>query len=132
MGMINVYDSGYRGKCRSERMEQIDSMGWVERNHPGRWALVFHCPSETKGTPSHMQMRKKEGVRAGVSDIIDFGQIRGAFELKRLDRTQSRVTKEQREFLQEVADTGGFAAICYGFDQFKKAYADYLKFIACG
>lgn len=128
---IHTYDSHYRGPCRTERCEQIDSMGWLEKHHPDRWKLIFHCPNEVKASAQYMQMRKKEGVKAGVSDIIDFGQIRGAFELKRLDRTKSRVTKEQREFLQEVADTGGFAAICYGFDEFKKAYADYLKFIAC-
>lgn len=128
---IHTYDSGYRGKCRTERPEQIDCMGWLEKNHPDRWPLIFHVPNETRGTASHMQIRKKEGVKAGVSDIIDFGIIRGAFELKRLDKTQSRVTKEQREFLQGVADTGGFAAICYGFQEFKKAYADYLEFIAC-
>lgn len=129
--MIRIYDKGYRGKCRTEKMEQIDCISWVKHNHPDRWPLVFHPSNETRGTASHMQMRSKMGVSAGVSDIIDFGAIRGAFELKRLDRTQSRVTKEQRAFLQCVADTGGFAAICYGFQEFKKAYADYLEFIAC-
>lgn len=76
-----------------------------------------------------MQIREKEGVRAGVSDIIDFGRVRGAFEMKRCDRTKSRVTAKQREFLQAVADSGGFAAICYGFEQFKLAYADFLEFV---
>ncbi len=126
---IQIYDSGFRGRCRTERCEQIDCMGWLEKNHPDRWPLIFHVPNETRGTASHMQMRKKEGVKAGVSDIIDFSAVRGAFELKRLDRTQSRVTKEQRDFLQQVADSGGFAAICYGFEQFRLAYSDYLRLI---
>jgi hypothetical protein len=76
-----------------------------------------------------MQKRRKMGVKAGVSDIIDFGLIRGAFELKRLDRTKCKVSSDQRAFLQAVADSGGFAAICYGFSEFKRAYADYLQFV---
>lgn len=127
--VIHTYDSGHRGPCRSERCEQIDSMGWLEKNHPDRWPLILHVPNETRASPQHMQMRAKEGVKAGVSDILDFGLIRGAFELKRCDRTKSRLTKEQREFLQAVADSGGFAAVCYGFEQFKLAYADFLEFV---
>lgn len=130
MNPIRIYDSGHRGECRSERCEQIDAMGWLEANHPGRWPLIFHCPSETKGTPRHMQMRRKEGVKAGVPDIIDCGAVRGLFEMKRLDSSKSRLTKEQRAFLQAAADSGAFAAACYGFAQFKLAYADYLAWVA--
>ena len=55
--------------------------------------------------------------------------VRGAFELKRCDRTKSRVSADQRAFLQSVDDSGGFAAICYGFEEFKRAYADFLEFV---
>ncbi len=135
--MIRTYDSGYRGPCRQEWLEQIDSAGWLEKNHPDRWPLIFHVPNELTvdkkkpGWAIHLQKRQKMGVRNGVSDVIDFGAIRGAFELKRKDRTQKgvKVTKEQREFLDEVDKSGGFAAICYGFEQFKLAYADFLEFI---
>lgn len=127
--MIMVYDTSHRGPCRSERCEQIDAMGWLEKNHPDRWPLIFHVPNETRGSAQHMQMRAKEGVRPGVADIIDFGLVRGAFELKRLDRTKSRVSADQRAFLQATADSGGFAAICYGFEAFKLAYADFLEFV---
>lgn len=128
--MIRTYDSGYRGDCRTERCEQIDSISWLAFNYPERFPLIFHCPGETKASPQHMQMRAKEGVRAGVPDIIDLGGIVGLFELKRLDRTKSKVSREQREFLENGVDAGHFTAICYGFEQFKLAYADYLAFIA--
>ncbi len=77
-----------------------------------------------------MQLRAKEGVKAGPPDIIDLGGIVGLFELKRLDRTKSKVSKEQKSFLQAGADAGHFVAICYGFEQLKPAYADYLAFVA--
>lgn len=127
--MIRTYDPNHRGECRSERCEQIDSMGWLEKHHPERWPLIWHTPGETRASPQHMQMRAKEGVKAGVSDIVDFGLVRGAFELKRCDRTKCKVSAEQRAFLQAVDDSGGFAAICYGFESFKLAYADFLEFV---
>jgi hypothetical protein len=128
--LIRIYDSGYRGECRTERCEQIDCISWLKHNHADRWPLIFHCPGETKASPQHMQMRAKEGVKAGPPDIIDLGGIVGLFELKRLDRTKSAVSKEQKDFLRAGAEQGHFAAIVYGFEQFKLAYADYLAFIA--
>jgi hypothetical protein len=127
--MIRIYDSGYRGDCRTERCEQIDCISWLKHNYPDRWPLIFHCPGETKASPQHMQMRAKEGVKAGPPDIIDLGGVVGLFELKRLDRAKSTVSKEQKDFLRAGAEQGHFAVICYGFEQFKLAYADYLTFI---
>lgn len=127
--MIRTYDSSYRGECRSEMCEQIDSVSWLEYNYPDRWPLIFHCANEISAKPQYMQRRKKEGVKPGVSDIIDLGAVRGAFELKLLDKSKCRVSKDQRDFLDAVAASGGFAAICYGFEQFRVAYADYLIFI---
>lgn len=133
--MIRTYDSNYRGECRHEWLEQIDCMGWLEFSHPDRWPLCFHTPNEVTvdkkkpGWAQHLAKRQKMGVKNGVSDIIDFGAIRGAFELKRLDRTQCKVTKEQRDFLKATDASGGFAAIVYGYEQFKLAYADYLIFV---
>lgn len=128
--MIRIYDSGYRGDCRSERMEQIDAISWLAFNYPERFPLIFHCPGETKAKAQHMQMRAKEGVKAGVPDIIDLDGVVGLFEMKRLDRTKSKVSGDQKDFMNSSSGAGHFSAICYGFEQFKLAYADYLTFIA--
>lgn len=127
--MIRIYDSGHRGECRTERPEHIDCISWLKHNHPGRWPLIFHPANETHGKGNHHVIREKEGVKSGPPDIIDLGGVVGLFELKRRDRTKSKVSKEQRAFLQAGADSGHFAAICYGFEQFKLAYADYLEFV---
>lgn len=124
--MIRIYDSGYRGECPSEDVEQINSMGWLEKNFPDRWKMIFHYPAEAKAKPQYMAIRRKLGVKAGIADIIDFGEIRGAFELKRRDKTKSKVSKDQLEFLESVDASGGFAAIVYGYSQFLLAYSDYL------
>ncbi|WAX22820.1 hypothetical protein MAJJADAN_00058 [Pseudomonas phage Amjad_SA] len=130
MNPIRIYDSGHRGECRKEYCEQIDSISWLEANYPERWPLIFHCPNEIKASAQHMQRRRKMGVRPGVADIIDFGRHRGAFELKVADSKQASVSRHQMDFLLATAESGGFAAICYGFDQFKLAYADYLAWVA--
>jgi len=127
--VIRIYDSGYRGDCRAERMEQIDCISWLKHNYPDRWPLIFHVPNETHGKGNHHLIREKEGVKAGPPDIIDLGRVTGLFELKRRDRTKSKIGKEQRDFLQAGVNAGHFAAIAYGFEQFKVAYADYLQFI---
>lgn len=127
--MIHTYDSHHRGDCRQEWAEQIDCMGWLEYNHPDRWPLCWHTPNEVKANPQYMQKRQKMGVKPGVADIIDFGVIRGAFELKRMDKSKCTVSTDQRAFLKAVDESGGFAAIVYGFEQFKLAYADYLQFV---
>lgn len=127
--MIHIYDSNYRGECPSEMVEQINSMGWLEKHHPDRWPLIFHYPAEVKAKPQYMAVRRKCGVKPGISDIIDFGEIRGAFELKRRDRTKSKVSKEQIAFLESVDASGGFAAICYGLDEFMLAYSKYIAIV---
>lgn len=128
--MIHTYDSHHRGACRSERAEQIDAMSWLAYNYPDHYRLCFHVPNESAGNAMHYAMRHKEGVKAGVPDIIHLGGAGswrcGLFELKRLDRTKSRVSHEQTAFLEAAAEAGCFAAVCYGFEQFKVAWLDYL------
>ena len=126
---MRIYDLGHRGECRSERGEQIASMSWLKEFYPDYWALTMHCPSETKGTTSHHAIRAKEGVKAGIPDIIHLGgsgRYRvGMFEMKRQDRTKSKVTADQRRILELAEASGAFCAICYGFEAFKMAFADY-------
>lgn len=128
---IRTYDSHYRGPCRVEKAEQIDCISWLGYHYPAEFALCFHVPNESRGTQMHYAMRAKEGVKAGVPDIIHIGGTdlwrAGLFELKRLDRTKSRLSDEQRDFLEASDARGCFSAVCYGFDQFKVAWIDYLS-----
>lgn len=125
---IRVYDSHYRGPCNTERGEHISCMSWLELHYPERWPLIFHAANETKGTAQHMVMRRRMGVKPGVSDIIDIGGPVGAFELKRQDRTRSSVSAAQRDFLTANALAGGFSAVCYGYECFRLAFIDYVSY----
>lgn len=128
LGAIRIYDSHYRGDCRTERCEQIDSMSWLEVSYPEHFELTFHAPNESRSTMNHRDIRKKEGVKPGVPDIICLMDIVGVFEMKRMDKSQSSISKDQREFLEKSADQGHFVAVCYGFEQFKLAFIDYLNY----
>lgn len=135
--MIRIYDSGYRGECNSEDGDQMSCMEWIKHHHPNRWPLVFHCPNELtvdkkkRGYALHLDRRKRKGVKPGIPDTLDLnGPIVGAFELKKKDKNQTSVTKSQRDVLAAVSASGGFAAICYGYEQFVIAYSDYLEYCA--
>lgn len=128
---VRVYDSHYRGPCTSERGEQIGAIQWIEAHHPDRFPLVFHPANEQKAKVQFMELRRREGVKPGVSDIIDLGGTSiwraGVFEMKRLDRIKSKTSRDQHLFLATAADNGCFSAICYGRDQFILAYLDFLS-----
>lgn len=131
--MVRTYGKKAKGPCRSEDAEQIDCMNWLEFNYPDRAGLCFHPANEVtvdrrkRGWHLHLEKRKRKGVKPGVVDIVDLygtDQWRsGVFELKALDGVLS---KDQREFLQAADERGCFAAVCYGFEQFKVAWLDYL------
>lgn len=127
--VVRIYDSGYRGPCKSERCEQIDAMSWQEFNYPDRAILCFHPANESMGTAKHHELRRKEGVKPGVSDIIDLsGCVVGIFEMKRLDRTKSKTSKAQKDFLAAGDAAGHFVAICYGASQFMLAYSQFAEY----
>ena len=39
-----VFDSGYRGDCKTETAEQTDLAAWIDFNLP--WVIWFHVPNE--------------------------------------------------------------------------------------
>src|SRR3990172_7152193 len=105
-------------------------MSWLECHYTEHYALTFHTPNESRGTQMHYAMRAKEGVKSGVPDIIHMGGTdkwrSGLFELKRCDSTKSKVSQKQREFLENADARGSFCCVCYGSEQFKLAWLDYL------
>ena len=129
--MIRTYDSHFRGHCRTERAEQIDCISWLGYHYPAEFSLIWHTPNESSGNAFHHSLRVKEGVKAGVPDIIHIGGTEiwraGLFELKRQDRTKSRLSDEQKAFLEAADARACFAAVCYGFEQFKVAWLEYLS-----
>jgi hypothetical protein len=128
--MIRIYDSGYRGKCRYEDAEHIDCVAWVRHHHPEHARLMHHPANESMVRVQYRAKLSKMGLLPGVSDLILLypasGHPYAMFELKRRDRTKSRLSKAQRAVLTAADGVGAFASVCYGFEEFKQAFIEYI------
>lgn len=120
------YDDAAKGYCRHEVSEQIDAMAWLKEFYPDARKLTFHVPNESDSKPQHRASLQQQGVTSGVSDTITLWGPGAAFEMKRLIKSKSCVSKEQRDFLANAVAQKKFAALCYGASAFKQAWVDYL------
>lgn len=119
---IEFYDKDDKDG-RKECAHQVDSFAWVTHHYD---FLVWHSKNEGQKTIQQAVRDQQEGIVKGVSDfviLIGFGANYpfAAIELKRASKNGSRVSKEQAAFLRSVRERGGFAAVAYGFNQFKAA-----------
>lgn len=122
-----------------EDAHQINCVAWLKYNHPN--LLFFHAVNEGKKTITSALRDEQAGLLKGVSDFViligdpaytDKPYPFAAIELKRTNKSgkgaASPVSKEQKEFLKSVRDRGGFAAVCYGFEQFKVAIEEMISY----
>lgn len=117
-----------------EDVHQVNSYAWITYHYPQ--FLTFHPVNEGK-KHMHSALRDEQaGLLKGVSDfIILIGAGNrypfAAIELKRTNKSgkgkATPVSSEQRKFLRGVRERGGFAAVAYGFKQFKEAVTDMAK-----
>lgn len=125
------YYGGPVKACPLEKIDQMNSVSWLRHEYPGY--LFFHPVNEGLKHKASAVMDAQMGLLKGVSDILILIGFGGkypfaAIELKRQGKAQaSPVSKEQREFLAAVRRSGGFAAVAYGFEQFKIAFGDAIK-----
>lgn len=125
------YYGGPVKACPLEKIDQMNSVSWLRYEYPDY--LFWHTVNEGSKHKASAVMDSQIGLLKGVSDfviLIGFGGKYpfAAIELKRQGKSQaSPVSKEQKEFLSAVRSRGGFAAVAYGFEQFKIAFEDAIK-----
>lgn len=125
------YYGGPVKACPLEKIDQINSVSWLRHEYPDY--LFWHTVNEGSKHKASAVADHQMGLLKGVSDILVLIGLGGkypfaAIELKRQGKAQaSPVSKEQREFLAAVRSRGGFAAVAYGFEQFKIAFEDAIK-----
>lgn len=122
----------------TESKHQVDCVTWTKVRHG--YLLFWHAVNENK---KHIHTALKDaqsGLLKGVSDFVfllgPFGKYPfGAIELKRVNKSgkgkASPVSKEQKDFLRRVRERGGFAAVAYGQEEYKKAVHDMLNSTNC-
>lgn len=105
----------------TESAEQRAVFEWAERMS-GRWPelkLMYHIPNEGKRSRITGARMKAEGMRGGVPDIclpVARGGHHGLYiEMKRVKN--SKATREQLEWIEDLVGQGYVAAVCRGCDE---------------
>lgn len=122
------------GDTRKEDSHQVDCVAWLRHHYPH--ILFWHTVNEGQKTITSALRDEQAGLRKGVSDFVILIGINSrcpfaAIELKRTNKSgkgkASPVSAEQRVFLRDVRQRGGFAAVAYGFKQFQEAIKEMMK-----
>lgn len=115
----------------TESNEQQALFDWAARLEY-KWpelALLFHIPNEGKRSKITGARMKREGLRSGVPDIclpVARNGSHGLYiELKR--RKDSRVTKDQLDWIEALVAEGYMAAVCRGCDEAIALIEGYLE-----
>lgn len=124
--MIPVYGGDYRGKCPLESAEQITVINYVRKICPN----VIHPRNEGKRHHNQTTKQKAEGLTTGASDIIIPGKPAFVCELKRKDKTKSKVSPEQVNYLSESVKLGAFCCIAYGHESAIEAFDEWLDLVS--
>ena len=96
---------------------------------------MFAIPNGGRRRKLEAARLKKQGVKAGVSDIfiaLPIGRYSGLFmELKRpmvKNSPKPVVSDNQKIWLKRSLHAGYYSCVCYGFDDAVKVIEDYLLF----
>lgn len=105
-------------KLDDESGHQEALFSWAQLNERRMPELEFmhHVPNGGKRDKATAIALKRQGVKAGVPDIVlpaPKGQYHGLYiELKAGD---NKTTQKQREFLSFLRQQGYYTAVCYGW-----------------
>ncbi|QDH45791.1 putative nuclease containing VRR-NUC domain [Pantoea phage vB_PagM_PSKM] len=120
--------TGPRGSSPKEKIEQVDAVAFTRYNFPG--VLFFHPVNEGNIPVQYRSKLVEQGMLAGISDFVILKPSRGfhgaLIEMKRSNKSDSKVSPDQIEILKQARSEGYFTAITYGFDEFRKALLYYL------
>lgn len=113
----------------SEDQEQSWLIQWTKRHGPEPARQIFAIPNGGHRSHSQGALLKLTGVQAGVPDLF-LPVPRGGFyglwiEMKSTD-PKSRASKEQRFWLEYLADQGYRAELCRGFEAARDTVLEYL------
>ena len=123
-------DTGFRGKCPVESLEQITFFRRVRDAYPDSYGLTALHPRneglKIGGQFGAVSRHKAEGMTPGASDIIIPGRVTFVCEMKRRDRTQSEWQDGQIEYLTAAHNAGAFACVAFGCDAAWGAFQEWL------
>jgi hypothetical protein len=105
---------------------QIACVRWFDLQYPDKFLMAI--PNGGKRSVLEAAFMKKEGVRAGVSDLFlaePSGRYHGLWiEMK---TETGRTTKKQEQFIKLMIERGYMARVANSFDSFVSIVNNYLK-----
>ena len=115
-------------KNKEEEILQTACITWFDYQYPHLSKLLFAVPNGGSRHKIEAKNLKKQGVRAGVSDLVFLYDGRVSqficIEFKTLKGKQS---KEQKEFQNIIDDkTNGWYIIIRSFEEFKEMMEYYI------
>jgi hypothetical protein len=123
-------DTGFRGKCPVESLEQITFFRRVRDAYPDSYGLTALHPrnegQKTGGQFGAVSRHKAEGMTPGAADIIIPGRQTFVCEMKRRDRTMCAWQDGQIEYLTAAHNAGAFACVAFGCDAAWEAFEEWL------
>lgn len=119
----------YRIDTEAGAQEAIFSWCDIMRGSYPELRLLHHIPNGGQRNKSTAIALKRQGVKAGVPDLM-LPVARHGFhglyiELKKADKT-NKATALQKQWLRDLTDQGYKAVVCYGYDEAVAVLADYL------
>lgn len=116
--------------CPLESSEAKTFWAWAQYHNIARDHL-FAVPNGGSRNVIEAKNMKATGVKQGIADYFmayPHGGKHGLFlELKRRDKSVSRLTVEQAAWLAQCERRGYHTSVAYGADEAIKAVEDYLK-----
>lgn len=104
----------------------IEWCAWNVQQYP-ELELLYHVPNGGKRDKATAKALKRQGVKAGVPDLVlpvaRCGYHGLYIELK---APGGSVQKSQKEFIKRLGQQGYLAVICYGWQDTVQLIGDYL------
>lgn len=114
-----------------EKDEQIALFEWAELylypKYPELRLLMYHIPNGGSRHPAEAVNLKRQGVKAGVSDIfvsVPRNGFHGLYVEMKYDK--NKLTHEQKEFIRAANEQGYGVTVCYTWLEAKTAILNYL------
>ena len=126
---ITIYgNTGFRGDCPAEGLEQVTFFARLRRQYPGSYGLIALHP-RNEGRRTHLQVAKEksEGMTTGATDIIIPGRQTFVCEIKRRDHTLSNLPKVELDYLRACQSAGARVCIALGVDAAWEAFEDWRR-----
>lgn len=123
-------DTGFRGACPQETVEQISFFSRLRRKYPDSYGLIAIHPRNEGlrqgGQFSAVIKHSAEGMALGAADIVIPGVRTFLCEMKRRDHTKSRWQDGQITYLTAAHNAGAFACVALGAQGAWEAFEAWL------